>query len=313
MSITSSKTANRQRLIPLISASIALLLGILQLCFYLTGYEFDTGLYQHGPLPTVTAILWILSGGAVIALSLTLPKKELFEEFCPPNSQFSDFASLIAAIALIAFPVCMILFRSNPTDSLSALLASSAESDSTARTTLLISLFLAIPAAIHFFLFFYKRINHPLGVSAALFFSAATALRVYFDMRYLLMSPQRILHLMALLSVMVFLIAEMRLSRGLGNRKSYFATASLCVVFAFADTLANLVLSLMSLQALGAEITVYFFLLAMALYAFSRMFSFTYNEHNQIETQITLVHPTEDKSPPSSEESPLAPHEETDQ
>ena len=300
MSITSSKTDKRQRLIALLSASIAILLGVVQLCFYLTCYEFDTGLYQHGPVSTITAILWILAGSIVIGLSHTLPKKELLEEFCPPHSVLSDFASLVTAITCIGFPITVILFRTNPTDSLANLLASTGTSDATARTALLASLVLAIPSAIHFFLVFSKRINHPLGVSAVLFFTAATALRVYFDMRSLLMSPQRILHLMALLSVMFFLIAELRLARGLGDRRLYFSAASLATVFAFADALSNLVLSMMSWQALGAEIIVYFFLFAMALYAFSRLFSFTYNENNQNETVITLVPPTEEASVPST-------------
>lgn len=293
MSITPSQIHARQKILSLLTASLAVLLGGIQLFFYLTGYEFDSGLYQHGPLSHLTALLWILSAALVVALSLTLPKKDLCEEITPPPSAFNDFSALISAIALIGSVVAIFAFRSNPADPLCSLLASLSDADSTARTALLLSMLMAIPSAIHFFLYFTKRINHPLGIASVLAFVAFTALRVYFDMRYLLMSPQRILHLMALLSAMLFLIAELRMARGNCGRKLYFSLSGICAIFAFADAFSNLLLSLMSWQALGAEITVYFFLLSMSLLAFSRILSFTYNESNENKTEIILITPQE--------------------
>ncbi len=303
MSITPSKIQTRQKIITLLSAGLAILLGVIQLCFYLTGYEFDTGLYHHGPLSTLTIWLWTLAGASVVALSLTLPKKQSCEEFNPPRSTFSDFSMLICAGFLASVLLSVFIFRTNPADSLSTLLASRLESDSTARTMLLLSLLTAIPSVFHFLLYYFKGINHPLGITAVLFFTASIAMRVYFDMRYLLMSPRRILHLMALLSVMLFLIAELRAARGLGSRKIYFALSTLAVVFAFADAFSNLLLSMMGWQTLGSELTVYFFLLSMALYAFSRLFSMTFPQPRKKESAVdTLLTQTEDV-PTDSEDS----------
>lgn len=291
MSIDSTKLQARQRNIALATAGISVLVGGLQLFLYLTGYEFDTRLYRHGFYPALTALLWLISGAVVVAYSMTLPKKELCEELTLPHSSLLDFTALIAAASLAGLLLTIFLFRNSPTDQLIRLLHSTVETDSTARSMLLLSLVAAIPSIIHFVLLFYKRINHPFGITAPLLFVAFSALQSYFDMRTLLMSPRRVLHLMVLLAVMLFLIAELRMARGVCGRRFYFASATLTVVFAFGDAFSNLALSLFGWQALGTELTVYFFLLSIALFAFSRILSFTYNDTNSSKTVITLIYP----------------------
>lgn len=293
MSIDTEKRTARQRMIVLIAAGSGILLGTIQLAFYLMGYEFDTGLYKSGSLPTLTAVAWILMGALVAGLSLLLPRKGSCEEVSIPSTPFVDFTALIVAASLASVVISLFWFRSQPTDALGGLLSSQSTSDSTARSMLLLSLVLAIPSAIHFFYQFAKHQSHPAGVAAVLLFTAFTALRVYFDMRYLLMSPRRILHLVALLSVMLFLVAELRMARGLGSRRTYFALASLTIVFSFADAFSNLVLSMMGWQMLGSALTVYFFLLCVSLYALSRLIALTDNTQHpsKSETVITLIYP----------------------
>ncbi|MBR2132220.1 MAG: hypothetical protein IJ955_06730 [Oscillospiraceae bacterium] len=297
MSIDTSKLHTRQRNIALATAAISVLVGGLQLFFYLTGYEFDIGLYRHGFYPTLTALLWLISGAAVVAYSMTLPQKGICEELILPHSSLLDFTALIATASLAGLLFTIFLFRNSPADQLILLLNSTLETDSTARSMLLLSLAAAIPSIIHFVLLFYKRVNHPLGITALLLFVSFSALQSYSDMRTLLMSPRRVLHLMALLAVMLFLIAELRMARGLCGSRFYFASASLTVVFAFGDAFSNLALSLFGWQTLGTELTIYFFLLSIALFAFSRIFSFIDNDTNSSKTVITLVYP--DGSEPS--------------
>lgn len=313
MSINPDKLTARQRMITLVTAGSAVLLGAIQLTFYLMGYEFHTGLYVQGPLSLLTALLWIVLGALVAGLSLLLPGRGVCEELKIPTSPFADFTALITAISLAGVVVSLFVFSSQPTDALGSLLTSQSPTDSTARSMLLLSLVLAIPAIIHFGAQFAKHQNHPLGIVASLLFTAFTALRVYFDMRYLLMSPRRILHLMALLSVMLFLIAELRMARGLCSRRTYFALASLAILFSFADAFSNLVLSMMGWQSLGSELTVYFFLLSIALYALSRLVSLTDGGHHtsRTETVITLIYP--DGSEPSSDEEPDSTQKESEQ
>lgn len=256
---------------------LTVLLTVLQLCFYLFGYAFSDDLYQNSALPTVTGICWAIAAVGAILLALPHSGPTVCREFSLAPTWFGRIASLlamialIAALALLAFPS---LLLTAATDPLANLLSSTAPTDETARKMLLATLVMALPAAIHFALHFALGESHPLGIVSVLLFVAFTALRIYFDMRYLLMSPRRVLHLMALLAVMLFLIlGELRLARGIASPRTYIASAGIGVILPFTDALTNLILWAMGKVSLGIEATSYFLLLAISLFALSRLLS----------------------------------------
>ena len=248
-------------------------LTAVQLYLYLTGYEFNTDLYVPGSLPTVTAVLWIVGAVGAILLNCFLPGKTTCSELKIRSNVATDTASLLCAAALAGSLLLPIILKNGGTDMLGNLLASSSPNDNTARLMLIASLVLALPAALHFILQFAHHKSYPQSACALLLWAAFSALRIYFDMRYLLMSPRRIMHLGALIAVMLFLIAELRQARGVATHRFYAIAASLMMVLAGCDALSNLILAAMGWIALGSEICTYIFLLAIALYAGSRLAS----------------------------------------
>lgn len=282
------------------------LLTVIQICFYLTGYEFDSDLYMPGVLPTVTAILWIAAAVGALLLCLRLPGKTVCQEFRVKSTAFSDAASLVGAAALAGSALLPLLLKNAGTDPLGNLLTSAVDSDSTARTMLLLSIALALPAALHFILVFAKHRSYPHTACALLLWTAFSALRIYFDMRYLLMSPRRILHLVALIAVMLFLIAELRLARGIVTHRFYAATAAITVALAGCDAVTNLLLSATGKIVLGSELCTYLVLLAVALYAAAGLFSLCKEEKKAPTPSATEEVSAEPAAPTSEEESEAA-------
>ncbi len=249
------------------SLILAGLLSALQLALYLYGFEFDSNLYVSGPLPTVTALAWLAAAGGAAAMALGLPRRLPCDELQVPSNSAIEFAALLSAAALAGSLLMPVLTKSAGTDSLGNLLASSNAADNTARLMLLGSLVLAIPAAAHFVLRFAYRKCYPQSACALLLWAGFSALRVYFDMRYLLTSPRRIMHLVALAALMLFAIAEMRLARAIVSRRFYTAAASLTLVLAGCDGLCNLLLAILGYLPVDAELCTYALLFAAALYA----------------------------------------------
>ncbi|MBQ7354057.1 MAG: hypothetical protein IJW62_00895 [Clostridia bacterium] len=266
-----TRTAGRIALVG--TALIFAVLTAVQTYLYLTGYEFENDLYRPGALPTVTAILWIAAAAGALLLNLRLPGKTVCSEFRVRSTVYTDFASLFGAAALVGTVFLPLVLKNSGTDPLGNLLASTLVSDHTARIMLLLSLVLGIPAAAHFLLRFAKHRSYPQSACALLLWAGFSALRVYFDMRYLLTSPRRILHLMALIAVMLFLIAELRLARGIATYRFYAVSASVTLVIAGCDAVTGLILWAMGWISLGSEICTYLVLLAVALYAAACMAS----------------------------------------
>lgn len=273
MTMEPAKIRSHQRLALRGTALLALVLTAVQMGFYLFGYEFDTDLYVQGPLPIITAILWSLVAAAVCLVSIPLPGKVICDELKISPSVFTDIASLLSVASLVGSLVATAMLRQSPVDPLGRLLSSTQSTDASARILLLFSLAFTIPAALHFTLQFAFHRIYPLGTSAAIFWVGFTTLRVYFDMRLMLMSPRRILHLVALICALLFLLAELRLARGIGTRRFYTLTAGLTLALTGCNALTNLFLSIIGKLSPGSEICTYFFQLCIALYAASRLHS----------------------------------------
>ena len=274
MSILPTETQKKQRLLLPAAGLILLTLTAVQTGLYLYGYDFSAELYAQGPLPTVTAIIWCLAAIGAGCLAFLLPKQAVCRELSLPHTLFTDYAALFSTGAMVSTVIMPLLARGT-SDSLGSLLTSSSVSDNTARTMLNLSLLLGIFAALHYLLRFVYRKNHPLGVSAVLLWTGCTALRIYFDMRYLLMSPRRVLHLVALVAMMIFLIGELRLARTIATPRLYALTALIALFFTGADAISNLILAVMGWVQPGSELSTYLVLLATAIYALARLCALT--------------------------------------
>ena len=262
---------SRQRLALIGTAALLAVLTVVQSLFYLYGYEFEADLYQHGPLPTLTMSAWLIAAIGAILVNLPLPGKATCFELKIRSTVWTDAVSLLTAASLLATLALPILLMNDTTDMLGILLTSAAETDATAKMMLIASLVLAIPSAFHFILSFAHHKTYPQSACALLFWTAFAALRVYFDMRYLLTSPRRIMHLVALLAVIFFLIVELRQARGIVTGRLYGIGASIVIVIAGCDAICNLLLAAMGWVSLGSEISTYLFLLCIALYAAARL------------------------------------------
>lgn len=267
MSTVPAKICARQRIALIVSVLLLGFLTAVQLALYLTGYEFDTDLYVPGSLPTLTACLWIGATAGAFLPGIFLPGKTVCSELRIRSTVFTDVASLLSAAALAGSLLFPLILKNSGTDGLGNLLSDASPDLGTARMMLIASMIFAIPAALHFALRFAHHKSYPQSACALLFWAAFSALRVYFDMRYLLTSPRRIIHLIALIAVMLFLIAELRLSRGLATRRLYTITAASVIVLAGCDAITNLILAAMGWLSLGSELFTYLFLLTVAMYA----------------------------------------------
>ncbi len=311
-----SAADRRSRLILPITAALLILLTLVQTVLYFTGYSFAEDLYVPGILPTLTAIVWVVLASLALSLALLLPKKALCEEVPVPRSPWIDYTALLSVAAPAAFLALVVLFRGSGSDALSALLTSASAANATAKTMLTLSLALALPAASYFALIFAKSKSYPWAAAALLLFAGTSALRVYFDMRYLLMSPRRILHLIALVALMIFAMAELRLCRGIVSRRLYVALTAPAVVLCGADGLSNLILALCGYIPLDSELMIYALLALAAAFALARLHALLYpkadpapveeDKEDEDTADSTDTAPIEDSKaeevPPSSED-----------
>ena len=300
MSISPNKSHRDQRIVLMVSSALLLVLSAVQLALYFYGYDFSADLYLPGALPTITALIWIAAAVVPCLLCLPLPGKTACREMKIPSTRITDFATLLTMAALVSAAAMPLI--AGEKDSLKSLLLSTDIADSNPRTLLLLSLVAAILGALYFLLLFSYRKIRPLGVTALLFWAGLSALRIYFDMRYLLMSPRRVLHLVALVALMVFLVGELRLARGIATPRLYTLTAAPAMVITGADALSNLILTAMGWITPGAELSTYFVLAAASVFIFSRLYALAKPPKAESNKAEASPEPVSDES--SEEESP---------
>ena len=272
MSISTKKSTGNGRILLLGSVGFLLFLTAVQLGLYLYGYDFSAQLYLPGALPLLTGLIWTATASGAALLAFTLPAKKPCREFTLSANFLTDYAALLTAAALISTTLLPLLSLKT-LDPLSALLTSQSLSEHTAQTMLRLSMIFGGLAALAFLLQFANRKTNPYGVSALLLWAGFSALRIYFDMRYLLMSPRRVLHLVALVALLVFAIGELRLARKIATPRLYVLTAAPAMVLMGTDAITNLLLTAMGWITLGAEISTYCVLLAASVYAFARLYA----------------------------------------
>lgn len=248
-----------------------------QSILYLTCYDFELGLYVQGfpigALKLAYLLVALLSVSGLIVLPLIAIKKQASSAIPldghPAPSRAADLFALLCG-ALIAGTLITQLVRINADDQLSILLLNPAQTNMNAHYSLLASLILALPALLYFVGIFAGK-KWSFAPLLTLVWVCAYMLRVYFDAELLLMSPTRQLTLAALCAIALFLIAEMRLIRGIFSPIFYGIAATLAALFAGASGFGALLLTIVGRLPLSTETIYYAFQLTAALYALFRM------------------------------------------
>lgn len=274
MSFFAKKSGQKQFIALCICLLVAL---VFQSILLVTCYEPEIGLYRYGFSTELLKIGYLIAAlitlSAVVLLPLARIKKQapdcLRPVSKPAPSLIADLFALVTAAAIAATLIAQLL-NLYAYDPLSDLLLDASDHNSTAYTMHLASLILALPATFHFIaLFAGKKWRYPLLLT--LLWACTYMLRVYFDTSVLLMSPLRQLTLVALVMIVVFLIAELRLARSICTPIFYSVSATLTALFAGLSGVSGLLLTAIGYLPTSTETAYYAFQLAIALFALFRM------------------------------------------
>lgn len=275
-------------------ASVIAVVTALQSVLYLIFYDDSIGLYVQGFPTGALKIAYLL-----IAVALCLPL--IFLKKCAPdcfalkkplpNTSLTDFFALLTGGTIAATLVIQLInIRGN--DPLSILLLNPTNSNTTARTMLIAALVLALPAAFYFIGFFIQK-KWGLSLLFTLLWICAYMLCVYFDSSILLMSPTRELTLAALCAIAFFLIAELRLVRGIYSTMMYAVSATLTALFAGASGLGGLMLTFSGSLPYITETAYYAVQLSIALFALFRLGALLMPANTTAKTVVRASEPAE--------------------
>lgn len=266
-----SSSSIGRRWFALLSALLAVF-ALLQTLLYLFGYDFSLHLYETGiSVPLVRGVYLLIA--FLLCLPLFLLKKaepSLFEERSSlgESSAVNYFALL--SVAAIAATLFVQMLRLNADDSLSLLILQPTSQTANARSMLILSLVLALPATLYFIGRFMGK-NLPYCLIFTLLWLCAYLLRIYFDLSILLMSPIRLMTLVALTALIFFLLCELRLCRGLFSPIVYGISATIASLFAGISGLSGLFLTLLGKLNFSTD-TIYMLVqITLALYALFRL------------------------------------------
>lgn len=273
MSFLAKNSARKQFCLLCICLLIA---NVLQAILLLNFYEPKIGLYQYGFPTDILKIGYLAAALIILTAVVFLPMASVENRApdrlrslsAPCRSVAAELLALLTAIAIAATLIAQ-LVNLYAYDPLSDLLLNPSDSNSTARFMHLTTLVLALPAAVPFFsLFAGKKPSYPLLFT--LLWTCAYMLRVYFDSSILLMSPIRQLTLVALVTVVLFLIAELRMVRSVCTARFYSIAATLCALFASLSGMGGLLLTAVGYLTTSTETSFYAFQLVIALLALFR-------------------------------------------
>lgn len=269
MSFSSQKSGRRWFI--LLSA-LLLVVAAVQSILYLTCYDSDIGLYKHGFSGGALQAAYLIVA-AVLCLPLLFLKKSspaLFaRERKLSSSSAVDFFALLTSASIAATLITQ-LVRLYADDPLSILLLAPSDANANARMMLIISLVLVLPAMIYF-VGLYARKTWTYALLLTFFWVCAYLLRVYFDASLLLMSPTRLMTIAALAATALFLLAELRLARGIFSPMLYGVSATLTALFAGVSGFSGLFLTIIGGQPISTETAYLAFQLSIALFALFRL------------------------------------------
>ena len=233
---------------------------ILRLVLTGTMLEVPYGVYRHGAvLPTLYHVVLALFAVGLIAFGF-LRRQEFNQKQLHNVSNLTVFTAGLSAFLMIAQTVSDFLWASKR-GPLSAL-------------PILLALF-GILSAVWLFLQI-KRYHEPSPLNAWFSFApmvwcALLMLDIYFDKTALLVSPNKILHQIALLSAMLAFLAEAYLAVGTDKPTLAIVCDSLAVFFLAVSSIPNLCMSASLSIGISDRFLRYAVELAMGLFFASRL------------------------------------------
>ena len=224
---------SRYRLFLGIFGAEALLLVILRTVAFFTAFDPAIGYFSKGALSTIIYIAEALMLLDAFAPFLLFKKEELSPEHKPAGALV--LAASAAVAALLAVTACYLPLR--------AVALINALGMVTAPSTLmLLATVLALPAAAHFFLPVLGKpqkatIFGYAVIPVAILLLSAT----YFDLHVQMNAPHKVSIHLALLSIMVFMLYEIRAAIGRGQPRAWLCASSICFLLSAAAGIPNLI------------------------------------------------------------------------
>jgi len=233
------------------------------LCFF----DADIGYYTtDAPLPIITNIVLIVSVLGSIVIGLLLLKKRKDGADLAMESPLSRIASVLSALALLAFAIFFVLDMRNAPEG-------------GVGFPQVLGLIASLISILYFLMNLRPRNPHTqvlIGYFLIVFFVYTLAVS-YFDPYIQMNAPEKVLLQMASLSAMVFLTAEFRAFFGTPRHGFYYASASVALILCGACAIPFLCASFVGIlpYAWNSTHMLYrYVIFAFFLYVLSRMLIF---------------------------------------
>lgn len=247
----------------LITAAASLISAAMRIAMTLLYLDTDYGVYKSSPIPTITHIITFLL--CLIPMLIGLIKaKEYQIPVAPKLTSATAFASCVTAF-LIAATTLLSLYN---------IVAAGQPAD---KFTVL-KIIASIPAIIYFLALIKNELKPSPALAVTSYFPtiwlALVLLEAYFDQTILITSPAKVFHMLSMLGLMIYLLAESRFILGTSNGSLFFVAGAIAPILAIT---ANLPSMLMADKLLIGESDNYLICaveLAMSLFVLTRTYAY---------------------------------------
>lgn len=265
------------------TVAFALLTAIVHTAIYLNFYDFGANLWQRDVSPffeLVSYLLLIPAAALGVQFALTLAHAE----GDGTESPFADGKVVKGAALAVFLMLVMTLVAQAITvgsyDRLNLLLDQKTGNVfgvymSLTASLHIFTLILALPAALYFLSRLVKtKYQIALGLFAIGYFVMLT-LRVYFDMTMHINNPRWAFRVVALISVILYLVAEIRALISPEKKRALTVVGFVTLTLTLTESLSAIVMAIGFYTSEGWELTYSVLLLAVAVYIALRLFAMT--------------------------------------
>ncbi len=281
-----------------ICSIFALVAAVWRSVAFITSFDSDVGYFNGSLLPTATnwllviSVAYALSGFFFINKNAVLPKTL----DSSPNSVY--FASIFAGFVLVADFIYKIyvMIGEERFEYYAYIFKKGLRADNSylLRATAIIEIFGALSALLAAVWFFIRSSKNtkPAVVAALGFFPVLRALSgiavVYFDMEVQMNHPSKLLLQIALITIMIYFLCEMRffVSEKHPRPRRFFVSGSVAILLGIACGASEMVGFFTGRTSKGAFCIEAFFCLTVGIYALTRVASFVKDSELMTEPKI---------------------------
>lgn len=268
MNPTTAKKSARALLVISVLASV--LSAAARSALTLTALDARYGVYEHGNIaPTIYHIL-LLAICLLMAGYALISAKSTEKTYFPASNGFTVFVSFVCGFLLSADLVITLV---------------NITTEALAPTKFdIMEICFAVPAIIYFLSVAFKPTCRATALAFTSLFPVAWCavclIRIYFDKKILMTSPDRILGQVALLSAMVFFLSEARIRVSNFSGKLFTASASVAPVLLLTHAVPDLLFA--NRLSIGASYSTVRCTveIAFALFAYARLALYNNKEEN---------------------------------